>query len=799
MLKLNIIFCLLLVNFLSSFSSGGQTVLLEGGNEGEAVNQLKGNNMNSEQKYCRKEASLTQNNGPQIGAQTQVETNSETNVKSEKSTKTQTSDDNYSEQCSKESQKLGNVEKSQKEQVMDKTVQLKGGNEGEAGNQLGENKPSKIANSEKRYSLKEESMTPDSELKIGPQTPEKIQTDMNKHSESIASTHDIISGGISKELQKLGNVEISKKEPTKDTIKIFPKNKYDKESEVRDNPVSIGKRDTERLLPAVTGGVQRLCKQPDIFFFQKEPVFLTCQPDIKGTKEFKKDFKKASTKEKKNKQKPAVSRKGVSTPKQQNEKKFKVNYASKQCGATIVENNQEVENVNHIITSKKDEYLNNPCAANKKWFVIKLCETIYVKEIKTGSFELESSQPRDINVDVSDRYPAKEYHSLGVFQLTEDRKLHRFEIKRGDNYPAKYVKVEMLTHYGEEYFCPLTFFKVYGKPVELDAYDRDQEGKYIRDNIEEINPLNAGAKKVIDANYASSSEKIEPSEATAEKTYTNSLLVVKNFIDVIAVIAVTAVIAVLFISLIAVIVVYKNTCKLTSLSKDICALNRHGQYTTIERISAHESQQAEYVPHKTQPIVPDSESSNRSVNQAGNTTVHYDRNKNVNMAVSKREQYQSFSLDQDIVEDAVPESTDASIEHDVLLMYADKDKKNAETLHDLLKSNSNTGNLNVVLFDYFAPDVQNIFKITSCIFQRCRYLFILVTTNLRDDGVKRYQGQIALIDSIMKQRERVVPIWTEEGNNILPELSPLTGIPYIQGQHHVLIKKVEILFKLKAK
>lgn len=132
-------------------------------------------------------------------------------------------------------------------------------------------------------------------------------------------------------------------------------------------------------------------------------------------------------------------------------------------------------------------------------------------------------------------------------------------------------------------------------------------------------------------------------------------------------------------------------------------------------------------------------------------------------------------------------------------MYADKDKKNAETLHDLLKSNSNTGNLNVVLFDYFAPDVQNIFKITSCIFQRCRYLFILVTTNLRDDGVKRYQGQIALIDSIMKQRERVVPIWTEEGNNILPELSPLTGISYIQGQHHVLIKKVEILFKLKAK
>lgn len=62
-----------------------------------------------------------------------------------------------------------------------------------------------------------------------------------------------------------------------------------------------------------------------------------------------------------------VSRKGVSAQKQQNKKKFKVNYASKKCGATIEGNNPEAENVNHIITSNNDEYLNNPCAANQKW------------------------------------------------------------------------------------------------------------------------------------------------------------------------------------------------------------------------------------------------------------------------------------------------------------------------------------------------------------------------------------------------------------------------------------------------
>lgn len=49
---------------------------------------------------------------------------------------------------------------------------------------------------------------------------------MNKHSESIASTHDIISGDISKELQKLENVEISKKEPTKDTYVLVYVNTF---------------------------------------------------------------------------------------------------------------------------------------------------------------------------------------------------------------------------------------------------------------------------------------------------------------------------------------------------------------------------------------------------------------------------------------------------------------------------------------------------------------------------------------------------------------------------------------------
>lgn len=129
-------------------------------------------------------------------------------------------------------------------------------------------------------------------------------------------------------------------------------------------------------------------------------------------------------------------------------------------------------------------------------------------------------------------------------------------------------------------------------------------------------------------------------------------------------------------------------------------------------------------------------------------------------------------------------------------MYADKDKNYATSLHKLLQLHPNTKNLNVVLFDYFAPEVQNIFKIPELIFKRCAYLFLLVTSNLKNDSVKRYQGHIALIDSIKNNYERVIPIWAEKGaKQFLSEVGPLSGISYIEGQ--LDFQRIELLFKKK--
>lgn len=77
--------------------------------------------------------------------------------------------------------------------------------------------------------------------------------------------------------------------------------------------------------------------------------------------------------------------------------------------------------------------------------------------------------------------------------------------------------------------------------------------------------------------------------------------------------------------------------------------------------------------------------------------------------------------------------------------------------------------------------MQSYFKTTGEVFRRCIFLFVVVTSNFREDSLMRYQHEIALMDSIRNpsSKERVIPVWAEKGSqNILPELSVLRGIDY---------------------
>ncbi|KAJ0181576.1 hypothetical protein K1T71_002298 [Dendrolimus kikuchii] len=135
------------------------------------------------------------------------------------------------------------------------------------------------------------------------------------------------------------------------------------------------------------------------------------------------------------------------------------NYASLACGAKVVAVNPEAGSASSILSPNRDEYMLNTCNS-RIWFVIELCEAVQAQKIEIANFELFSSTPKDFAVYFSDRFPTREWASVGQFTAQDMRDVQSFDL-----YPhlfGKFIKVEMLSHHGSEHYCPISLFKVYG-------------------------------------------------------------------------------------------------------------------------------------------------------------------------------------------------------------------------------------------------------------------------------------------------------------------------------------------------
>jgi hypothetical protein len=57
------------------------------------------------------------------------------------------------------------------------------------------------------------------------------------------------------------------------------------------------------------------------------------------------------------------------------------------------------------------------------------------------------------------RYPTKDWKLVGEFTTKEERSIQTFTLTNAEDYFAKFVRVELTQHYGNEHFCPLTIFR----------------------------------------------------------------------------------------------------------------------------------------------------------------------------------------------------------------------------------------------------------------------------------------------------------------------------------------------------
>uniref|UniRef100_A0A8C4X0G3 SUN domain-containing protein n=1 Tax=Eptatretus burgeri TaxID=7764 RepID=A0A8C4X0G3_EPTBU len=187
------------------------------------------------------------------------------------------------------------------------------------------------------------------------------------------------------------------------------------------------------------------------------------------------EWKKKVMEEEKEKQSQTMqSPDGAYQPNRKTQKNLN-NYASVECGAKILASNAEAQGKSAILMENKDLYMLNPCSA-KVWFVIELCEPIQVKQIDIANFELFSSTPRDFLMSISDRYPTRDWTKLGVFHARDERTVQSFPLD--EQMFAKFLKVELLSRFGTEHYCPLSLLRVFGTSM-VEEYEEDVDPHYL--------------------------------------------------------------------------------------------------------------------------------------------------------------------------------------------------------------------------------------------------------------------------------------------------------------------------------
>lgn len=163
--------------------------------------------------------------------------------------------------------------------------------------------------------------------------------------------------------------------------------------------------------------------------------------------------------------------------------KDKFNYASVKCAATVVETNNDAKGAADILTEVKDSYLINKCSTANKFIVIELCEDILVNSVVMGNYELFSSMFKTVSFYVSGTFPAVDgWRELGQFEAQNIRDVQSFDIKNPLIW-ARYLKIEIHSHYGNEFYCPVSIVRVHGTTMMEEVKNTDKASEKMAADI----------------------------------------------------------------------------------------------------------------------------------------------------------------------------------------------------------------------------------------------------------------------------------------------------------------------------
>jgi len=165
--------------------------------------------------------------------------------------------------------------------------------------------------------------------------------------------------------------------------------------------------------------------------------------------------------------------------------KERFNYASFDCAATVLKTNKQAKSATSVLVENKDSYMLNECSANNKFLIVELCDDILVDTVVLANYEFFSSMFRHFRVSVSDRYPVKmeRWKTLATFEARNSRDLQPFLITEPQIW-ARYLRIEFLTQYGNEFYCPLSLLRVHGTTMMEQFRREEEEARGVDDDVD---------------------------------------------------------------------------------------------------------------------------------------------------------------------------------------------------------------------------------------------------------------------------------------------------------------------------
>lgn len=144
------------------------------------------------------------------------------------------------------------------------------------------------------------------------------------------------------------------------------------------------------------------------------------------------------------------------------------NYASPDCSARVHSASPQSQHASAVLHKSKDRYMLTPCSAKEHWVIIELCDDIRIEAVEIGMFEFFSGIVKEMRVSIggADDEDAEEedksaWQEVGSFVGRNSRGTQLFTL----DYPTsfqRFIRLDFPSHYGNEYYCPISSIKVYG-------------------------------------------------------------------------------------------------------------------------------------------------------------------------------------------------------------------------------------------------------------------------------------------------------------------------------------------------